>query len=162
MLQAARKWTTGEFVVAGPQYPDSILWPPNVKRITHLAPAQHRRFYNRTRYTLNVTRRDMVRAGYSPSVRLFEAAACGTPIISDTWPGLDTIFMPGTEILIARRASDTLSYLREIPEQQRTRIGLAARRRVLTAHTAMHRAAELESFVGEVRHGTTEINTSHG
>jgi spore maturation protein CgeB len=162
MLQAARKWPAGEFVVAGPQYPDSIQWPANVKRITHLAPVEHRRFYNRTRYTLNVTRRDMVRAGYSPSVRLFEAAACGTPIISDKWPGLDTIFTPDEEILIARRASDTLAILRDIPEAQRKRIGLSARQRVLTAHTAMHRAAELESFVAEVRRDITRMNTGHG
>jgi len=151
MLQPARKWKAGRFVVAGPQYPESIDWPRNVDRITHLAPAEHRYFYNRSRYTLNVTRHDMVRAGYSPSVRLFEAAACGTPIISDDWAGLDTVFVPEREILIARRASDTLSYLRDIPEPQRKRIGLAARRRVLSAHTAVHRASELESFVNECR-----------
>jgi spore maturation protein CgeB len=152
MLESARMWSGGRFVVAGPQYPESIAWPNNVTRVTHLAPAQHRRFYNQTRYTLNVTRRDMVRAGYSPSVRLFEAAACGTPIISDDWAGLETLFVPGADILISRGPAETLAYLREIPDADREEIGLRGRRRVLTAHTAMHRAAELESFVREARH----------
>ena len=152
MLETARMWSGGRFVVAGPQYPESIAWPGNVTRVTHLAPAQHRRFYNQTRYTLNVTRQDMVRAGYSPSVRLFEAAACATPIISDEWPGLDTLFVPGAEILISRGPSETLDYLREIPEADREEIGVRARRRVLNAHTAIHRAAELESFVRAARH----------
>jgi spore maturation protein CgeB len=162
MLGAAREWSRGRFVVAGPQYPDAIEWPANVTRVTHLAPAEHRRFYNRLRYTLNVTRRDMVLAGYSPSVRLFEAAACGTPIISDQWEGLETVLACGKEVLIAQRQSDTLSYLRDIPEEQRMRIGLAARRRVLTTHTAAHRAVELETFVSEVGHGMTPMNLSHG
>jgi spore maturation protein CgeB len=152
MLESARMWSGGRFVVAGPQYPESIAWPHNVTRLTHLAPAQHRYFYNQTRYTLNVTRRDMIRAGYSPSVRLFEAAACGTPIISDDWAGLETLFTPGADILISRGPSETLAYLRDIPESDREEIGLRGRRRVLTAHTAMHRAAELESFVRAARH----------
>ncbi len=100
-MEAARNWPSGQFVVAGPQYPAEIDWPVNVERIEHLPPGQHRHFYNSQRYTLNITRTDMVRAGYSPSVRLFEAAACGVSIISDWWDGLDTFFEPGREILIS-------------------------------------------------------------
>jgi spore maturation protein CgeB len=149
MLDAARRWEKGRFVVAGPQYPDSIVWPTNVERINHLPPAEHRAFYNEQAYTLNITRADMIRAGYSPSVRLFEAAACGVPIISDWWDGLDTLLAPGEQILVARSADDTLRYLRETSEAQRRAIGDAARRRVLSQHTAAHRAAELESYAME-------------
>ena len=81
----------------------------NVERIAHLPPDRHRAFYNSQRFTLNVTRADMVAAGYSPSVRLFEAAACGTPIISDAWPGLDELFEPDREILIAHDTDDVLA-----------------------------------------------------
>jgi spore maturation protein CgeB len=88
----------------------------------------------------------MVAAGYSPSVRLFEAAACGTPIISDPWPGLDEVFVLGSEILIAETPEDTLRYLRDTPEAERRAIGARARARVLAAHTAAHRAAELEEY----------------
>lgn len=150
MLQAAQQWAEGRFVVAGPQYPEQIRWAKNVQRIEHLPPSQHRRFYNSQRYTLNVTRRDMVQCGYAPSVRLFEAAACGTPIISDPWDGLDEFFRPGQEILISHSASETLKVLREMPETERLRIGQAARARVLQRHTASHRAEELERHFEEV------------
>jgi spore maturation protein CgeB len=149
MLQAAERWPEGHFAVAGPQYPDSIVWPRNVKRVVHLAPNQHRRFYNAMRYTLNVTRADMVRAGYSPSVRLFEAAACGTPIISDEWDGIEQFFTPDVELLIARSAKETLGYLRDVDEDTRTAMAARARERVLSAHTAAHRAMELEAYVAD-------------
>ena len=90
--------------------PKSIRWPANVRRITHLNPRWHSRFYSSSRLTLNVTRRDMVRAGYSPSVRLFEAAASGATIVSDNWPGLDTFFRPQQEILLPTCAEDVARY----------------------------------------------------
>jgi spore maturation protein CgeB len=156
LIEAAAKLTNQRFVVAGPQYPDSIRWPKNVQRITHLEPKKHRAFYNAQCFTLNVTRADMIRAGYSPSVRLFEAAACGTPIISDDWAGLGEFFTPGEEILIARSTEDMLEILRAMPESDARAIGERARERVLAAHTAAHRAAELEGFIEECRYRHAE------
>jgi len=150
LLEAARRWPEGRFVVAGPQYPESVRWPANVERIEHLPPAQHRRFYNSQRFTLNITRADMVRAGYSPSVRLFEAAACGVPIISDYWAGLDEFFALGDEILVSHSSEETLRYLREVGEEERRALGERARRRVLACHTAAHRARELEGYALEL------------
>ena len=150
MLEAARQWPLGRFVVAGPQYPASIKWPKNVEHIQHLPPSGHRNFYNAQRFTLNITRTDMVKAGYTPSVRLFEAAACATPIISDYWEGLETIFKPEEDILISNDAKDTLRYLREICKSERKLIGERARRKVLAHHTAAHRAKELISYVEEL------------
>jgi spore maturation protein CgeB len=150
MLEPARERPQGRYIVAGPQYPAEIRWPRAVRRLEHLPPALHRRFYTMQRFTLNITRADMIRAGYSPSVRLFEAAACGTPIISDIWDGIETLLSPGKEILLAKDSRDVLEYLEEIPEPERRAIGLAARRRVLAEHTAAHRAMELEEHIGEV------------
>ncbi len=147
LIQPARAWPVGRFIVAGPQYPAHIAWPTNVARIEHLPPAQHRAFYNRQRFTLNVTRAAMIRAGWSPSVRLFEAAACAVPIISDYWTGLDRLFEFDREILIAHTPADTLRYLREMPEHERRAIGERARARVLAEHTAAHRAAQLEGYL---------------
>jgi spore maturation protein CgeB len=147
LLDPARAFANGRFVVAGAQYPATIGWPSNVERITHLPPAEHRAFYNSQRYTLNVTRAEMISAGWSPSVRLFEAAACATPIISDYWDGLDEFFEPGRDILIARSTEEAVRYLRDIPDGEREAIGRRGRQRVLARHTAAHRAAELESFV---------------
>jgi spore maturation protein CgeB len=147
LLAPATMWPSGRFVVAGPQYPKGIPWPSNVERITHLSPSKHRKFYNSQRFTLNVTRAAMVRAGYSPSVRLFEAASCGTPIISDDWPGLKTFFQPGKEIFVAKSAREVLDILQEVPEPVAHEIGSRARERVLREHTSAHRAAEFESFI---------------
>lgn len=145
----ARRWQHGRFVVAGPQYPASITWPGNVERVEHLAPPQHRRFYAAQRFTLNLTRADMTRCGWSPSVRLFEAAACATPIISDAWPGLEAFFVPGREILVAREADACLDIVRALAEADRMRIGHLARERVLRSHTAAHRAAEFDIYIRE-------------
>jgi len=152
LIEPSRRWADGRFVVAGPQYPAHIDWPANLERIDHLPPAEHRAFYNRQRFTLNLTRADMVRAGYSPSVRLFEAAACGVPILSDPWDGLETIFRPGEEILITHSAEETLHFLRETSADERRAIGQRARLRVLAAHTAAQRAAELEEAIIERLH----------
>jgi spore maturation protein CgeB len=150
LLEPARNWSQGRFVVAGPQYPRSLRWPRNVKRRTHLAPVKHRAFYNAQKFTLNITRANMVEAGFSPSVRLFEAAACGTPIISDYWEGLDHFFEPDQEILIAHSSADCLRYLLHVTEVERRSMAERARARVLAKHTARHRALELESCVLDI------------
>lgn len=146
LLAPARERPQDRFVVAGPQYPGTIRWPHNVERIEHLPPSEHRRFYNRQRFTLNVTRADMVAMGHSPSVRLFEAAACGTAIVSDSWAGLDELFRPDQEILIARFGSQVGHWLGSIPDETRRRIGEAARRRFLARHTPAHRAQALHGY----------------
>jgi spore maturation protein CgeB len=150
LFEPARRLPNARMVVAGPQYPDGIDWPRNVARVEHLPPAEHRAFYNEQGFTLNLTRADMIRAGYSPSVRLFEAAACGRAIISDYWPGLEEFLKPGEEILIASTADEVLRYLAEIGERERREIGARARARVLAEHTAAHRAAELEGYTLEL------------
>ncbi|MFS0770906.1 glycosyltransferase [Sphingomonas sp. 1P08PE] len=134
------------FAVAGPQYPDDIDWPANVERIDHLPPAEHAGFYSASRWTLNVTRADMIAAGWSPSVRLFEAAACATPIVSDRWDGLADLFAPDREIVLA---DDAVAVLAALDRDDAGAIGRAAQRVVLSAHTAAHRAAELEAHINE-------------
>jgi spore maturation protein CgeB len=155
LIRPARRAPHRRFVVAGPQYPDSIRWPANVEHVEHLPPAMHADFYCSMRWTLNITRANMVATGYSPSVRLFEAAACGTPIVSDRWPGLETIFSPGAEIVLADRTEDTLRVL-DMPERAAMTIGAAGRERVLSAHTAAHRAEQLESHLREAARARTE------
>ena len=147
LIDVARACPNRRFAVAGPQYPAQIDWPTNVERIEHLPPAEHAAFYSASRFTLNVTRADMIAAGWSPSVRLFEAAACGTPIISDRWEGLDTLFMDGAEIILADTTADVIAAL----DRDARAIGTAARDRVLAAHTAATRAAELETYLTQAR-----------
>ena len=158
LLQPAHQCPDARFIVAGPQYPASIAWPSNVEYQPHLPPAKHRDFYNRQRFTLNITRADMIQAGWSPSVRLFEAAACGTPIISDRWAGLDSLFTPGREILLASRAEEVLAVLRRFGEEERLELAARARARILAEHTAAHRAEQLEGYALELL-GDTEAAT---
>jgi spore maturation protein CgeB len=150
LIQAAAHWEQGRFIVAGPMYPESVIWPENVTRIDHLAPGEHGRFYNEQRFTLNVTRSDMIAAGYSPSVRLFEAAACGVPIISDYWPGLETFFTPGAEIIVAESTEHMIETLQVMTLADSAAIGNAARQRVLREHSAAHRAGELLFYLHEI------------
>jgi len=146
LLGPARAMPESRFLAAGAQYPADVNWPANVEYIQHLPPADHPAFYCRQRYTLNVTRADMIAVGYSPSVRLFEAAACGVPIISDNWAGLETLFVPGKEILTASSTADVLTILQDLPEERRKSIAAAARKCVLQNHTAQHRAQQLELY----------------
>lgn len=140
---------TARFIVAGPQYPDEISWHPNVERIIHLSPPDHPAFYSSSRFTLNLTRDDMVAAGYSPSVRLFEASACGAAILSDSWAGLAEFLTPGEEILLPEDAAEVVTILRETSDADRKRMGVRARERILAEHTAEHRAKEFEKIVSD-------------
>ncbi|MEX2402694.1 MAG: glycosyltransferase [Balneolales bacterium] len=147
LLETAKRRPEDSFVVGGPQYPPEIAWPVNVERIEHLSPKRHCGFYNSQQFTLNVTRDAMIEAGYSPSVRLFEAAACATPIISDYWAGLETFFEPDQEILIAESTKDVQQYLNKYSDKERETIGLRARDRVLKEHTSRERARQLIRYV---------------
>jgi len=154
LLDVARARPDLRFAVAGPQYPADIAWGPNVERIEHLPPAEHPAFYNASRWTLNVTRDDMVRAGWSPSVRLFEAAACATPIVSDRWDGLDALFAPTSEIVIADAADGVLAAL---DRADAGAIGRGGQARVLSHHTAAIRAAELETYLEEAARAARDV-----
>jgi spore maturation protein CgeB len=161
LLDAARALPEARFAVAGPLYPPAIAWPANVERFEHVAPPDHPAFYAAQRWGLNLTRADMVAAGWSPSVRLFEAAACGVALLSDRWPGLEEVFAPGEEILIVDELADVRRALREVGDEQRRRLGEAARRRVLLNHTSTARAAELESHLAEASEQRGHPRTRH-
>jgi spore maturation protein CgeB len=147
LVEPARRMNHSAFAVAGPQYPTNSEWPANVTHIEHLPPSEHAGFYCAQDFTLNVTRADMKSAGYSPSVRLFEAAACGVPVITDAWPGLETIFRINDEILVAETSSDVVALLKGMAADRRRAIATAARAAVLAHHTCDHRAAELETLL---------------
>jgi spore maturation protein CgeB len=150
LLETARRQEDCHFVVAGPNFPQVENWPGNVRHVAHLAPVHHCSFYNEQRFTLNITRAEMIATGYSPSVRLFEAGACGTPIISDYWEGLDTFFAPDWEILVARSTEDVTALLLDMPETERAAIGARGRAAVLARHTAAHRVLELEGYLAAI------------
>jgi spore maturation protein CgeB len=148
--EPARQHPEQAFMVVGAQYPATLQWPANVQQIAHLPPSEHPGFYSRQHCTLNLTRADMRAAGYSPSVRLFEAGACATPIISDEWQGMHEVLEPGREILVARNARDIAEYLSLGTEELR-RIAAAARQRVLDEHCSACRATQLQNYIEEAQ-----------
>jgi spore maturation protein CgeB len=148
LIQPARSLPHMRFVIGGAQYPHSFPWCENIFFVRHLPPSAHSAFYCSSRLTLNVTRPSMARRGYCPSGRIFEAAACGTAVLTDWWQGLDEFFEPGSEILVCNDTQNALDALQADP-QFIDRITRRARERVLDQHTAAHRLAELESILDD-------------
>ncbi len=151
LIEPARRLPQQRFVVAGSQYPIDIDWPANVARIDHIPPQEHPNFFSACRFTLNITRADMVQVGFSPSVRLFEAAACGCPTISDNWLGLESIFAVEDEILVVETADQVSAILTNCLERDRLALASRMRDRVLREHTAEHRATQLDAYLAAAR-----------
>lgn len=145
-VEPARRRPEKRFVMGGAQYPQFFPWTPNIFFLHHVTPGQHPAFFSSSRLTLNVTRQAMASLGFCPSGRLFEATACGTAVLSDSWAGLDQFFVPGEEILIGSTPEDSLAAL-ERSDAELARIARAGRERTLAEHTAEARAAELETLL---------------
>jgi spore maturation protein CgeB len=145
-LDPAQRLPQRKFMLGGAQYPDDFPWNENVWFVDHVPPPEHPAFYSSSKATLNVTRSAMASFGYCPSGRLFEAAACATPVISDSWEGLDEFFEPGREILVALSADDVVNAI-ELGDEELRRVGKAARDKVFSAHTADHRSREFLQYV---------------
>ena len=141
-IEPARRSPSKRFLIGGAQYPDDFPWTENIFFVSHVPPPQHPAFYCSSKLTLSVTRAAMAEMGYCPSGRLFEAAACQTPLVSDWWEGLDDFFEPGREILVASTASEVLSAL-ALSREELQMVGAAARKRVMAEHTADHRCQQL-------------------
>jgi len=151
-VQPAKERPDLRFAMGGAQYPHDFPWTTNIFFVRHLSPSLHPAFFSSSRMTLNVTRRAMAEYGYCPSGRLFEAAGCGTPILTDWWEGLETFFTPGKEILRVDRTSDVLRVL-DLPDCELARIAAAARERTLRDHTAIQRVAQLEALCAAIASG---------
>ena len=151
-LDPAREQPGRKFVLGGAGYPADFPWTDNIWFVQHLPPAEHAAFFSSSRITLNVTRRDMAAMGWCPSGRLFEAAACGAPVLSDRWEGLEDFFRPGVEILVAETGADIHAAL-ESEDSYLRAIGRAARERVLDEHTSDHRAGQLLGYLAELSEG---------
>jgi spore maturation protein CgeB len=142
----ARRLPDRRFVIGGAQYPAIFPWARNIHFVRHLPPAEHSAFFSSARWTLNVTRRSMAAMGFCPSGRMFEAAACGAPLMSDWWAGLDGFFEPGSEIIVVHDTEEAMAAI-EMTDSERAAIARRARERTLEEHTAEKRAATLVALV---------------
>jgi len=153
LLEPARRRPDLAFVLAGTLYPWQWQWPENVRRFDHVSPADHPKLYSSSRLTLNITREEMAQTGWCPSGRFFEAAACGTPIVSDWWEGLDHFFQPGEEIFIVKRPDDVMNALATDEETLRT-LAAKARARTLAENTGERRAEQLLQYLELARNSS--------
>jgi spore maturation protein CgeB len=147
-IEAARRRPWHRFLIGGAQYPVNFPWAENIFFARHVEPPQHPAFYSSSRLTLNVTRRAMKLMGYCPSGRLFEAAACGTPILSDAWEGLDRFYQPGSEIILANDSDQVVAAM-DLTDEALAQMAKRARERTLDEHTAEHRACYLEEVIAQ-------------
>jgi spore maturation protein CgeB len=160
-LEPARRLPERMFAIGGSQYPDDFAWRSNVNYLWHVPPSEHAAFYCSARLNLNVTRGPMASAGFCPSGRLFEAAACGAPLITDAWPGLDHFYTPGAELLIARGSDDVVAAV-SCSDAELGKLGARAREHTLAAHTTRHRASELiEILLGSQTTASTHAQMEH-
>ncbi|HET8666913.1 MAG TPA: glycosyltransferase [Terriglobales bacterium] len=146
-LTPSQLMPTGSFVLAGTMYPKGG-WPCNLRRFDHVAPREHPALYSSSRATLNITREGMARGGYCPSGRFFEASACGTPILSDWFEGLETFFRNGEEIFVVNTAEEVLAAL-QTGEDELAKMAARARERTLAEHTGEARAEQLLRYLDE-------------
>jgi spore maturation protein CgeB len=109
--------------------------------------------YSRYRVTLHIPRRPYVEALPGiPTIRPFEALACGIPLVSSTWEDSEGLFSPGEDFLIARNGREMKEYLRLLllrPEIGQ-RLSENGRRTILQRHTCAHRVQELLSICDEL------------
>lgn len=161
LVSVARRLPRHRFIVAGPMYTRDITWPDNVGLIEHVPPGRHAAFYSSARWQLNATRSAMTGAGWSPSVRLFEAGAVGAAVMSDRWPGIDELFVPGEELLLPGSTDEVIEILTSVTDERRREIGTALRGRVLSEHTAARRAAELEGYLLAARRSANGGDVGH-
>jgi spore maturation protein CgeB len=84
-----------------------------------------------------------------PTIRVFEALACGIPLVSGPWRDTEGLFVPGEDFLIARDGQEATAALRAIRDDAGLRDHLAARglSRIRSRHTCAHRATELLDIV---------------
>jgi spore maturation protein CgeB len=146
LLEPARRRADLRFAVAGLEYPGDFPWQENIHFKSYVPPAEQAAFYSSSRLTLSLTRRAAAELGYCPPARLFEAAACGMPVLSDEWDGLDYFFEPGRDILVARTTGHVMDAL-AMNHEALARIARAGRERALSSHTAARRALELENIL---------------
>jgi spore maturation protein CgeB len=150
LIKVAESWPDLELSLAGPGYPDDLPTPSNLSRLGPVGRAEQRRHDNVHRFMLSLSSSCPSIAGFSPSARMFEACACGVPVIAQHSTGLESFLEPGDEVLTARSTDDVATILRTLPDDERRRIGMNARERVLREHTVAQRALELERVLSAV------------
>lgn len=156
LIEPSRRAPDLRFSLYGVRYPAEVLaamrecgicwngWLPN-----YLAPE----VYGSSKMTLHIPRKEYVEAlRGTPTIRVFEALACGIPMISAGWADDSGLFEDGTDYLAVFSPSQMLEAVRWLAEdaEARERLSCHGRETVLERHTCDHRAAELVETIGNL------------
>ena len=147
-----------QFLLGGSGW-DQKPMSSNVNYMGHVYTHDHNVFNSTPRAVLNVNRESMVRYGFSPPTRVFEAAGAAACLITDDWEGIEFFLEPGKEVLVAKTGYDVAEYVRTLTEEQARKVGMAAYKRVVAEHTYAHRAVQLGRLLG-ARVGSSGSNLS--
>jgi spore maturation protein CgeB len=145
-LDAAKRLPEKGFLLGGSGWGDKPR-PGNVHYCGHVYTRDHNAFNCTPTAVLNISRESMARYGYSPATRVFEAAGAGACLITDDWKGIGNFLEPDREVLIAVDGAQVADHLAALTPQRARAIGVSARKRVLSAHTYAHRAAQLDAVL---------------
>jgi spore maturation protein CgeB len=145
-LKAASMLPGRSFLLGGAGWEDKTV-PRNVRKAGHVGTGDHNAFFSSSLAALNVNRASMARYGFSPPTRIFEAAGAGACLISDAWAGLEQFLEPGEEVLVANNGDEVAELLGKLDRDQAERVARAARKRVLSHHTYVHRARQVNDVL---------------
>lgn len=142
--------------VYGVRYPDHAIkslaeagieyggWLPNYKAAEEFA---------KYKVTVHVPRRPYVEALPGiPTIRPFEALACGIPLISAPWEDAENLFTPGQDFLVARNGEEMKQHLQSVLQNQQNTQELVAHglSTIQQKHSCSHRVNELEAICEEL------------
>jgi spore maturation protein CgeB len=142
--------------VHGVRYPDAAIRALGEAGIEYggwLANFHVPELFARFKVTVHIPRRPYVVALPGvPTIRVFEALACGIPLVSAWWDDCEGLFSPGRDFLVARSPEEMRRHLRDLVADPELAAALAAhgRRTIEDRHTCAHRVDELLSIVCEI------------
>jgi spore maturation protein CgeB len=137
-----------------------VRYPPEALQLLAESGADYRSWlpnfdvpavFARHRVTVHIPRRPYVAALPGiPTIRPFEALACGIPLISAPWEDAESLFRPGTDFLVARDGAEMQRHLRDVLGDEGVASALAASglQAILERHTCAHRVDELLELCG--------------
>ena len=146
-----------------------VRYPPEAQRILvehgasyrgWIANARVPSIFARHLMTVHVPRRfyTTVLPGI-PTIRVFEALACGIPLISAPWEDCEGLFRPGEDYLVARTENEMCSLMREVANDADLRQSLVCHglERIHARHTCSHRADELLAIIKQLQQQTVGV-----
>jgi spore maturation protein CgeB len=149
--------------IYGVRYPEharQALADAGIEYAGYLPNYQVPAVFSHFRATVHIPRRPYVQMLRGiPTIRPFEALACGIPLISAEWEDAEGLFTPGEDFLVARNGNEMRHHLKRLLEDEALaeRLATHGRRSILARHTCAHRANELLAIYEELQEPARKV-----